>query len=233
MNQVLGRKGAVFTHRYHATALTTPTQTRNALAYVLNNWRRHNEDKRGHAQAATALDRTRPGWFSTAGASPSTSPSGDQPTNSYPRRRRRPGFCAKAGVGPGHASASGPSPARTRADATLERLAAGVAQERPLVVPVWCLGRTRPVRRRWRRRWISSWPARVRSRCGEPAGARASSGPGLARVGSAAERCGTRASGANAVALDNGAQRALVSPRRPAPARPAPLPTAPSCAGGP
>ena len=35
------RRGAVFPHRYHATVLRTPTQTRNALAYVLNNWRRH------------------------------------------------------------------------------------------------------------------------------------------------------------------------------------------------
>ena len=40
------RTGQVFADRYHATVLTSPRQVRNALAYVLNNWRRHGEDKR-------------------------------------------------------------------------------------------------------------------------------------------------------------------------------------------
>ena len=35
------RRGAVFPTRYHATVLRSPTQTRHALAYVLNNWRKH------------------------------------------------------------------------------------------------------------------------------------------------------------------------------------------------
>ncbi len=39
------RRGEVFPFRYHATAITSPTQARNALAYVLNNWRRHREDR--------------------------------------------------------------------------------------------------------------------------------------------------------------------------------------------
>ena len=43
INRSLGRTGKVFAYRYHATALTTPQQTRSALAYVLNNWRRHRE----------------------------------------------------------------------------------------------------------------------------------------------------------------------------------------------
>ncbi len=38
------RLGQVFADRYHAVPLTTPTQVRHALAYVLNNWRRHGED---------------------------------------------------------------------------------------------------------------------------------------------------------------------------------------------
>ena len=46
INRVLDRTGKVFEFRYHALALTSPRQTRNALAYVLNNWRRHNEDER-------------------------------------------------------------------------------------------------------------------------------------------------------------------------------------------
>ena len=36
-----GRKGAVFTDRYHAEQLRTPRQVRNAISYVLNNRRRH------------------------------------------------------------------------------------------------------------------------------------------------------------------------------------------------
>jgi len=35
------RRGAVFPDRYHATILRSPTQARHALAYVLNNWRKH------------------------------------------------------------------------------------------------------------------------------------------------------------------------------------------------
>jgi REP element-mobilizing transposase RayT len=44
INRALGRKGKLFAYRFHATAITSPRQTRNALAYVLNNWRRHRED---------------------------------------------------------------------------------------------------------------------------------------------------------------------------------------------
>ena len=38
------RMGRVFSDRYHARVLRSPKQTRHALAYVLNNWRRHRED---------------------------------------------------------------------------------------------------------------------------------------------------------------------------------------------
>ena len=45
INAALGRaRGTVFPVRYHATVVATPTQARNALAYVLNNWRRHHAD---------------------------------------------------------------------------------------------------------------------------------------------------------------------------------------------
>jgi REP element-mobilizing transposase RayT len=56
INRAWGRRGKLFAHRYHATALATPRQCRNALAYVLNNWRRHNEDKRGGFEQHGALD---------------------------------------------------------------------------------------------------------------------------------------------------------------------------------
>jgi len=41
LNRLAGRKGAVFTERYHIHVLTTPAEVRNARAYVLNNFRRH------------------------------------------------------------------------------------------------------------------------------------------------------------------------------------------------
>ena len=56
INTSLERTGKVFEFRYHATALTSPRQTRNALAYVLNNWRRHREDERGLRERTMILD---------------------------------------------------------------------------------------------------------------------------------------------------------------------------------
>jgi REP-associated tyrosine transposase len=43
LNGYLGREGTVFDDRYHVEILTTPTQTRHALCYVLQNARRHRE----------------------------------------------------------------------------------------------------------------------------------------------------------------------------------------------
>jgi REP element-mobilizing transposase RayT len=44
------RRGTAFTERYFAEVIKTPRQARNTLAYVLNNWRKHGEDKRGAAR---------------------------------------------------------------------------------------------------------------------------------------------------------------------------------------
>jgi len=41
------RRGRVFTDRYHADIITSPRRARHCLAYVLNNWRRHHEDRSG------------------------------------------------------------------------------------------------------------------------------------------------------------------------------------------
>lgn len=46
INKAGGRHGQVFAHRYYAGAITSPRQMRHVLCYVLNNWRRHNEDER-------------------------------------------------------------------------------------------------------------------------------------------------------------------------------------------
>jgi REP element-mobilizing transposase RayT len=41
LNRELGRRGKVFADRYHAHVLKTPTEVRNARAYVMLNARRH------------------------------------------------------------------------------------------------------------------------------------------------------------------------------------------------
>ena len=39
------RRGDVFAYRYHATTVETPTQARNAISYIVNNWRHHRRDR--------------------------------------------------------------------------------------------------------------------------------------------------------------------------------------------
>jgi putative transposase len=39
------RRGTVFPDRYHAVVIASPRQARNALSYVMNNWRKHAEDR--------------------------------------------------------------------------------------------------------------------------------------------------------------------------------------------
>ena len=39
------RRGSVFPDRFHQEIISTPRQARHALAYVLNNWRKHREDR--------------------------------------------------------------------------------------------------------------------------------------------------------------------------------------------
>jgi REP element-mobilizing transposase RayT len=56
INRELGRKGRVFAYRYNAKPITSPRQMRNALSYVLNNWRRHHEDMRSPAARQARLD---------------------------------------------------------------------------------------------------------------------------------------------------------------------------------
>jgi REP element-mobilizing transposase RayT len=45
------RRGTVFPDRFHQEIITTPKQARHALAYVLNNWRKHREDRHEVARA--------------------------------------------------------------------------------------------------------------------------------------------------------------------------------------
>ncbi|HEU4730960.1 MAG TPA: transposase [Kofleriaceae bacterium] len=67
------RRGTVFPDRYHAEIITTPTQARHTLSYVLNNWRKHGEPR--HEMARTwKVD-----WFSTAAMFPGWAEYGDEP----------------------------------------------------------------------------------------------------------------------------------------------------------
>jgi REP element-mobilizing transposase RayT len=43
------RRGPVFADRYHLEVITSPTQAHRTLSYVLNNWRKHREDRHGLA----------------------------------------------------------------------------------------------------------------------------------------------------------------------------------------
>jgi putative transposase len=49
------RRGTVFPDRYHEEIIETPKQARHALSYVLNNWRKHRED-RGETQRKWRVD---------------------------------------------------------------------------------------------------------------------------------------------------------------------------------
>ena len=57
INRVLGERagakcgGQVFADRYHARIMRTPREVRNCIAYVLNNWRHHGEDRTRRARA--------------------------------------------------------------------------------------------------------------------------------------------------------------------------------------
>ena len=57
INRAWGRGGGkVFAYRYGAKQIKTKSYARNALAYVLNNWRRHREDFNGWQPIKAMLD---------------------------------------------------------------------------------------------------------------------------------------------------------------------------------
>ncbi len=57
LNRILGRRGRVWTDRFHARALRTPREVRNALVYVLQNWAKHVRGARGLDWRSSAI------WF--------------------------------------------------------------------------------------------------------------------------------------------------------------------------
>jgi REP element-mobilizing transposase RayT len=69
----LRRRGVVFPDRYHAEIITSPRQARNALSYVANNWRKHQEDLR------TPMSEWTIDWFSSAVMFTGWAEYGDEP----------------------------------------------------------------------------------------------------------------------------------------------------------
>jgi hypothetical protein len=63
LNRLLRRKGSVFADRYHRHDLEGPRETRNGLAYVLQNFRKH-ERARGRSCERNSVDPCSSGpWF--------------------------------------------------------------------------------------------------------------------------------------------------------------------------
>jgi REP element-mobilizing transposase RayT len=76
LNRELRRaRGDVFPFRYHATPITSPTQARNAISYVLNNWRRHRADARAPWRIDPYSSAEQfPGWATPHGYKPRAEP---------------------------------------------------------------------------------------------------------------------------------------------------------------
>ncbi len=64
VHRVYQRKGPVLHGRYHVRSLRTPTEVRNALAYVLLNVRKHYKQKRGVAPPVREDEASSARWFS-------------------------------------------------------------------------------------------------------------------------------------------------------------------------
>jgi putative transposase len=58
VNRALGRKGRVWGDRYHARALSTPREVRNAIRYVLMNFRKHRPADRHRVDSCSSAP-----WF--------------------------------------------------------------------------------------------------------------------------------------------------------------------------
>jgi len=66
------RRGVVFPDRYHAEIITSPTQARHVLRYILSNWRKHRED------LASPMNTWTIDWFSSAAMFPDWQEYGDE-----------------------------------------------------------------------------------------------------------------------------------------------------------
>jgi hypothetical protein len=62
INRVVGRIGGVWEDRYHARAARTPRDVRNAIVYVLMNWKKHVPGANGFDRCSSASSFS--GWIS-------------------------------------------------------------------------------------------------------------------------------------------------------------------------
>jgi len=72
VNRLSGRRGRVWADRYHARSLRTPREVRNALVYVLSNWRKHVPGARSFDPRSSAA------WFG-GWSNPPVRPAGTPP----------------------------------------------------------------------------------------------------------------------------------------------------------
>ena len=72
VNRVLGRRGSVWSDRFHARALRTPREVRNGLVYVLQNWRKHIRAVAGFDPCSSAAWFT--GWSTAIPMMPGGAP---------------------------------------------------------------------------------------------------------------------------------------------------------------
>jgi putative transposase len=74
LNKALGRKrGKVFAHRYHAETIRTPTQARNTLVYLFNNWKKHGVDGPWRIDPWSSASQFQ-GWATPHGYAPRDEP---------------------------------------------------------------------------------------------------------------------------------------------------------------
>jgi REP element-mobilizing transposase RayT len=66
LNAIAGRRGQVFADRFHSSSLATPRQVRNALAYLLGNWRKHGEAREGERIDRYSSAFALPDWSASA-----------------------------------------------------------------------------------------------------------------------------------------------------------------------
>lgn len=72
INRTLGRRGRVWGDRHHSRELSTPREVRNALVYVLQNWRKHIAGARGADPRSSAAWFA--GWRTPIGVPPGRPP---------------------------------------------------------------------------------------------------------------------------------------------------------------
>jgi REP-associated tyrosine transposase len=73
INRALRRKGHVWGDRYDAHALVTPREVRDGFVYVLMNWKKHEEEAKGHDPCSSAA------WFDGWKSPPPPPPEGEPP----------------------------------------------------------------------------------------------------------------------------------------------------------